>query len=381
MIVHVINTIDDALFSYLSKVYNFVNNDLSKEVIEIRELDFEEKNSIIEFFENESINYFTARNNSHSNLLIIDNPDILVDKLSKSKSTNHLVNKITISLNNYNHPSYKKYQIGNRIFDFNRAYLMGILNVTPDSFSDGGNYFRLEDAINYGLSMIDSGADIIDIGGESTRPGSEFISEEEEKRRVLPVIEKLLSANSDLIISIDTTKSTVAKSALDLGATIVNDISAMTIDENMINICKDKNATVILMHMKGIPKTMQLNPSYNEVISEIYDYLYYRIIEVKNKNKNIQNIIIDPGIGFGKSINDNFTIIKRLKEFSTLGYPILIGLSRKSFIGKTLNLEVNERDFPSSILETISIMNTSRIIRTHNVKNGRILVDLINKII
>lgn len=379
MIVHVINIIDDALFSYFSTIYNIVNNDISKEVIEIRELDFEEKNSIIEFFENESINYFTARNNSHSNLLIIDNPDILVDKLSKSRSKNQLVNKITISLDNYNYPTYKKYQIRNRIFDFNRAYLMGILNVTPDSFSDGGNYFRLEDAINYGLSMIDTGADIIDIGGESTRPGSEFISEEEEKRRVLPVIEKLLSANSDLIISIDTTKSTVAASALDLGATIVNDISAMTRDENMINICKDRNATVILMHMKGIPKTMQLNPSYNEVISEIYDYLYYRIKEVKNNN--IQNIIVDPGIGFGKSFRDNFTIIKRLKEFSTLGYPILIGLSRKSFIGKTLNLEVNERDFPSSILETISIMNTARIIRTHNVKNGRMLVDLINKII
>ncbi len=379
MIVHVINIIDDALFSYFSTIYNIVNNDISKEVIEIRELDFEEKNSIIEFFENESINYFTARNNSHSNLLIIDNPDILVDKLSKSRSKNQLVNKITISLDNYNYPTYKKYQIRNRIFDFNRAYLMGILNVTPDSFSDGGNYFRLEDAINYGLSMIDTGADIIDIGGESTRPGSEFISEEEEKRRVLPVIEKLLSANSDLIISIDTTKSTVAASALDLGATIVNDISAMTRDENMINICKDRNATVILMHMKGIPKTMQLNPSYNEVISEIYDYLYYRIKEVKNNN--IQNIIVDPGIGFGKSFGDNFTIIKRLKEFSTLGYPILIGLSRKSFIGKTLNLEVNERDFPSSILETISIMNTARIIRTHNVKNGRMLVDLINKII
>jgi dihydropteroate synthase len=256
---------------------------------------------------------------------------------------------------------------------------MGILNVTPDSFSDGGNYFRTEDAINYGFNMIDSGVDIIDIGGESTRPGSEFISEEEEKRRVLPVIEKLLKMKSDLIVSIDTTKSKVAESALGLGAKIVNDISAMTLDENMINICRNRNATVILMHMKGIPKTMQLNPSYNEVISEIYDYLYYRIIEVKNNY--IQNIIIDPGIGFGKSFEDNFTIIKRLKEFSTLGYPILIGLSRKSFIGKTLNLEVNQRDFPSSILETISLMNSARIIRTHNAKNGRMLVDLINKII
>lgn len=379
MIVHVIKVIDDSLLSYLFNTYNLVKNEIPREVIEIRELNSEEKNSLIETFKIESINYFAAKDSSNLNILLLDNPGILSYKLSKLISSNHLVNQITLSLDYYINTAHKKYEIGNRIFDFNKAYLMGILNVTPDSFSDGGNYFRQEDAINYGLSMIDSGADIIDIGGESTRPGSEFISEEEEKRRVLPVIEKLLSVNSDLIISIDTTKSKVAESALDLGAKIVNDISAMTLDENMINICKDRNASVILMHMKGIPKTMQLNPSYNEVISEIYDYLYYRIKEVNNNN--IQNIIVDPGIGFGKSFRDNFTIIKRLKEFSTLGYPILIGLSRKSFIGKTLNLEANERDFPSSILETISAMNSARIIRTHNVKNGRMLVDLINKII
>ncbi len=379
MIVHVINTIDNALFSYLVNIYNLVNNEIPREVIELRGINSEHKNSIIEVFKKESINYFTARNSSNSNILILDNPDVLSYKLSKLISSNHLVNQIILSLEHYINPKYKKYGIGNRIFDFNKAYLMGILNVTPDSFSDGGNYFRTEDAINYGFNMIDFGVDIIDIGGESTRPGSEFISEEEEKRRVLPVIEKLLKIKSDLIISIDTTKSKVAESAIDLGAKIVNDISAMTLDKNMINICRNKNATVILMHMKGIPKTMQLNPNYNEVISEIYDHLYFRIQEAKENN--IHNIIIDPGIGFGKSSEDNFTIIKRLNEFSTLGYPILIGLSRKSFIGKTLNLEINERDFPSSLLETISVMNNARIIRTHNVKNGRMLVDLINKII
>lgn len=379
MIVHVIKAIDDAIVSYLVNNYNLVNNEIPREVIEIRSLNFEEKVSIIEIFKNQSIHYFTPRNNSNSNLLILDNPDLLLDKLSKFISSNQLINQITSSLDYYNNSTFKKYEIGNKIFDFNKAYLMGILNVTPDSFSDGGNYFRVEDAINYGFNMIDSGVDIIDIGGESTRPGSEFISEEEEKRRVLPVIEKLLAVKSDLIISIDTTKSKVAEGAINLGAKIVNDISAMTFDKNMINICRDRNTTVILMHIKGIPKTMQVNPTYNEVISEIYDYLFYRIKEVKNNN--VQNIIIDPGIGFGKSFEDNFTIIKRLKEFSTLGYPILIGLSRKSFIGKTLNLEISERDFPTSILETISLMNSARIIRTHNIKNGRMLVDLINKII
>jgi len=267
---------------------------------------------------------------------------------------------------------------GRRI-EYDHPVIMGILNLTDDSFFDGGRYKNLEVALRHTEQMIKDGAEIIDIGGESTRPGSEFISEEEEKRRVLPVIEKLLKENNDLILSIDTTKSKVAEIALDYGAKIVNDISSMTLDKNMIKTCSKKNAAVILMHMQGTPKTMQLNPTYDEVVSDIFNYLNSRIMDLTINN--ISKIIIDPGIGFGKSINDNFTLIKRLKEFSTLGYPILIGLSRKSFIGKTLNLELNERDFPTSILETISLMNSARIIRTHNVKNGRMLVDLINKII
>jgi len=189
----------------------------------------------------------------------------------------------------------------------------------------------------------------------------------------------LLKIKSDLIISVDTTKSEIARLALEYGVKIINDISAMTLDENMIEVCKKFNPIVILMHMKGIPKTMQNNPTYDEIISDIYDYLYERTSLIKTKG--LSKIIIDPGIGFGKSIDDNFNIIKRLNEFKGLGYPILIGLSRKSFIGKTLNLDLNQRDFPSSILEAISIIKSARIIRTHNIKNGRVVIDLLNKIL
>jgi len=380
MIVHVIKAIDDEIVHYLTKKYTITNYQIPKELVEIKNLGFEEKNFFVEIFKSELQNHLVIReDNTHSSILFLDSPYELLHYLIKNNSSNKTISELKFSLLNYLNGINKKYEIGNRVFEFNKAYLMGILNVTPDSFSDGGNYFKLEDALNYGLKMIDYGADIIDIGGESTKPGSEFISEEEEKRRVIPVIEKLLKEKSDLILSIDTTKSKIAEIALDYGVKIVNDISSMTLDKNMIKTCSEKDAAVILMHMQGTPKTMQLNPTYDEVVSDIYNYLFYRIIDIRKNN--ISKIILDPGIGFGKSISDNFTLIKRLKEFSTLGYPILIGLSRKSFIGKTLNLDINDRDFPTSILETISIMNSARIIRTHNVKNGRMLVDLINKII
>ncbi len=380
MIVHVIKAIDDEVVHYLMKNYNILSNQIPNELVEIRNLGFEEEKIVVELLKNELLNQSVIKKyDKQSSILILVSPKELLNHLTKNRLSSPTISEISNSLLNYIEGCNKKYEIGNKVFEFNKAYLMGILNVTPDSFSDGGNYFKLEDALNYGLKMIDYGADIIDIGGESTRPGSEFISEEEEKRRVLPVIEKLLKEKNDLILSIDTTKSKVAEIALDYGAKIVNDISSMTFDKNMIKTCSKKNAAVILMHMQGTPKTMQLNPTYDEVVSDIFNYLNSRIMDLRIND--ISKIIIDPGIGFGKSLNDNFTLIKRLKEFSTLGYPILIGLSRKSFIGKTLNLELNERDFPTSILETISLMNSARIIRTHNVKNGRMLVDLINKII
>lgn len=380
MIIQVINTENNSVKDYLSRKYKVFTNLFDKEVVEIRKLDIDYNKELIEVLNTCSINYLLLEENSLSNFLIIIEQKLLLNKIKDERfSSSKVIQQMISSLENYSVNPKKKYEINNVVFNFDKAYLMGILNITPDSFSDGGKYINLDDAFNYGLKMIDDGVDIIDIGGESTRPGSNFISVEEEKRRVLPVIEKLLKYKSDLIISVDTTKSQVAESALNLGAKIINDISGMTLDKNMINVCSREDATVILMHIQGIPKTMQINPTYDEVISDIYDFLYQRIID--SELAGINKLIIDMGIGFGKNIEDNFQIIKRLKEFTTLGYPILIGLSRKSFIGKTLNLEVSERDFPSAILETISLMNSARIIRTHNTKNGRTVVDLINKII
>ncbi|MCS7052374.1 MAG: dihydropteroate synthase [Ignavibacterium sp.] len=381
MIAHIIK-VSESILSFIKKKYNLENLFHFDELVEIRSLNNFEYDNLIHLLRINNIPFYPRDNKieNDKSILITDNVYNLLN-IIETKNFNKLneLDLLKSFLKNYLGRNETIYKIGDELFNFQKAYLMGILNVTPDSFSDGGKYLSINDAIKRATEMIEQGVDIIDIGGESSRPGSDFISEDEEKRRVLPVIEKLLKLKSDLIISVDTTKSSVAKASLDLGVKIINDISAMTLDSNMFSVCKEKNATIVLMHMQGTPKTMQLNPQYSEVVSDIFDYLHNRVIQAKNVG--IQNIIIDPGIGFGKSVEDNFTIIKRLKEFSSIGCPILIGLSRKSFIGKTLNLDIESRDFPTAILETISLINSARIIRTHNVKNGRMLVDLINKIL
>ena len=262
-------------------------------------------------------------------------------------------------------------------FDFPK--IMGIVNVTPDSFSDGGKYFSLENAVNHTLKLIDEGADIIDIGGESTRPGSDQVSTEEELHRTIPVIKKIFSLRKDVIISIDTTKSEVAKQALDAGANIINDISGLTFDKNMIKVAKEFEAGVVIMHIKGNPKTMQNKPEYNDVLKEVYDFLLSQTINAKQNN--VEKIIVDPGIGFGKRVEDNFTLIKNLDYFQSLGYPVMIGLSKKSFIGKTLNLNPDEREIGTVILETVSILKSARIIRTHNVNYCNQIVKLVSHIL
>ncbi len=267
-----------------------------------------------------------------------------------------------------------QYNFEDKILNFNSPRIMGIVNVTPDSFSDGGKYSSIDDAVNHALKLIDEGADIIDIGGESTRPGSDPVSPEEELRRTIPVIKNILQQRKDIIISIDTTKSEVAKQALDLGAEIINDISGLTFDEKMIDIAKEYNSGVVLMHIKGNPKTMQENPEYNDVVKEVYDFLLVQ--SIKAKQNDVDKIFVDPGIGFGKRIEDNFTLIKNLDYFQSLGYPVMIGLSKKSFIGKTLNLDNDQREIGTIILETISVIKSARIIRTHNVKYCNQLVKL-----
>ncbi len=245
--------------------------------------------------------------------------------------------------------------------------IMGILNVTPDSFSDGGKYYSLEDSYNHFNRLINNGAEIIDIGGESSRPGASEISVEEEISRTIPIIKKILEEKPETIISIDTKKSKVAEQALLAGAKIVNDISAFNYDKNMLDVLKEFNPVYILMHMKGTPKDMQKSPFYEDPVNEIKTFFKEKI-EVLNK-LGVNDIILDPGIGFGKRVEDNMEIINRLDEFRILGYPIMIGLSKKSFLGKITNSDVNDREIETIILETLAVNNGANFIRTHEVAN------------
>ena len=258
-------------------------------------------------------------------------------------------------------------QCGDRILDFSRrTHVMGILNVTPDSFSDGGKFYHPGQAIDHGLRMAEQGADIIDIGAESTRPGAEPVSIAEELDRLLPVLEGLLK-HADILISIDSYKASVAEAALKTGAHIINDISALRFDDRMKDVVAQYQVPVILMHIKGEPRNMQHNPSYEDLIGEIYNYLAESIEFATTAGVARNKIIIDPGIGFGKRLQDNYEIINKLAEFQQLGCPILVGPSRKSFIGKVLNLPPDQRLEGTIAAIAIGIQNGANIVRVHDV--------------
>lgn len=258
------------------------------------------------------------------------------------------------------------FRFGSEVCDLSaRTYLMGVLNVTPDSFSDGGKFFDLEQAVAHGCEMVRQGADFIDVGGESTRPGSDPVSEVEERRRVVPVIERLVKETT-VPISIDTYKAGVADAALSAGATIVNDISGLTFDPELLKAAVRHGATVVIMHIKGTPRTMQQNPVYADVVAEISEFL--RRQAKKAMEAGIEQIIIDPGIGFGKNLEHNLELITRLSEFKSLGYPLLVGPSRKSFIGKLLDLPVDQRMEGTAAALTACILNGANIARVHDVK-------------
>ncbi len=248
------------------------------------------------------------------------------------------------------------------------THIMGVLNVTPDSFSDGGAYLEVDSAIIHARSMVENGATILDIGGESSRPGAEPVPIDVELDRVLPVIRALKSEQLDIPISIDTTKAEVAQKALEAGAHIINDITALQGDTAMADVAAEMEAGVILMHMKGTPGTMQQSPFYEDVVKEIYDNLADWIDRSVDKGIELNRIIIDPGIGFGKTTEQNLQILKKLSVFKQLNRPIMIGTSRKSFIGKLLDLPVTDRVEGTIATVCWSIVQGADIVRVHDVK-------------
>ncbi|MFQ6081923.1 MAG: dihydropteroate synthase [Candidatus Aminicenantia bacterium] len=254
----------------------------------------------------------------------------------------------------------KNYTLGER------TWIMGILNVTPDSFSDGGLYFDQAKAVDRGLELAAEGADIIDVGGESTRPGSDFIPVEEELKRVIPVISKL-KEKTHAFISIDSNKSQVIKAALDEGAEIVNDISSFRFDSKIVSIVAERNVPLVLMHMKGAPKTMQINPVYENLLQEINSFLEERINKAVKNGVKREQIIIDPGIGFGKTWRDNLRIINELQFLEILDRPILIGPSRKSFIGQVLEEPEDKRLEGTIVSSIIALERGAHIVRVHDV--------------
>lgn len=248
-----------------------------------------------------------------------------------------------------------------------RTYLMGILNVTPDSFSDGGQYLTTENALKRAARMLEEGADLIDVGGESTRPGSDAVSLEEELGRVLPVIKGIVC---DLggVVSIDTNKAAVAEAAIQAGASMINDITGLHGDERMAEVAAAMGVPVILMHIQGRPKDMQVRPTYTSVVPEVIEALQGSVDRALAAGIRPENIILDPGFGFGKNLAHNLALLRRLKDLRSLGYPILSGTSRKSMVGALLNLPVNEREEGTAATVAHSVAGLADIVRVHDVQ-------------
>jgi len=263
------------------------------------------------------------------------------------------------------------WKIGDQVVDLSkRGMIMGVLNVTPDSFSDGGEFFECDAAVKRGVQMQVEGADIIDIGGESTRPGAEPISAKEELERVIPVIEKL-RAKIEIPISIDTSKSQVADAALAAGGSIVNDVTAGRGDEYMLPIAAKRNASVVLMHMKGEPRTMQKNPQYSDVVQEVADFFRQQYSHALECGVDPMRLAFDPGIGFGKTLEHNLSLLKNLEQLRVDDRPLMVGVSRKSFLGKLVDSnDVNDRLPPTIALTAILRARGADILRVHDVKEN-----------
>ena len=258
--------------------------------------------------------------------------------------------------------------------------IMGVLNVTPDSFSDGGKFTHLDQAIERALTMIDQGADIIDIGGESTRPGADVVDEKEELARVLPVIAALNTRDTSIKISIDTRRPRVAAEAVNAGASIWNDVTALSFDKRSANVAAGLGCDVILMHMQGTPQTMQKRPTYENVVDDVKHYLSQQAQLAIDAGVKPENIAIDPGIGFGKTLEDNLDLLQHTDAFHELGYPVLIGTSRKSFIGKIDGSEVSDRIGGSLASALWAVSLGASILRVHDVQETAQAVHVWRKI-
>jgi dihydropteroate synthase len=267
-----------------------------------------------------------------------------------------------------------------RAFDLEKPVLMGVLNITPDSFSDGGRFFGHDEALRRLEEMQAEGADIIDVGGESTRPGSGPVSEEEELRRVLPAIEAAV-ARLGLPVSVDTTKLGVARAALDAGAEIINDISGLRFDAELAELAAASGAGLVLMHIRGKPRTMQREVHYDDLMGEIVGELNESTERALSAGCRREQLVVDPGIGFGKKAEHNLAIINELGRVGELGYPVLIGPSRKSFIGKTLGLEVGKRLEATIAACVVALLRGARIFRVHDVIEARRALDMAEAIV
>lgn len=286
---------------------------------------------------------------------------------ARSGLSSGLAEKIESLLDNYLRSDYK-IECRGKILDLGaRTHIMGILNVTPDSFSDGGRYARPDQALARAREMAAAGADIIDIGGESTRPGAEPVPEDEELRRTVPLIERL-AAELAVPISIDTYKSSVARKALEAGASIVNDISGLRFSPDMARVAAEYGAAVVIMHIKGTPKNMQQNPVYADVVDEVRQYLEEGVELAVKGGVDRERIMIDPGIGFGKNLGHNLEILNRLDEFKGAGRPVVLGTSRKKFIGTVLDIPVPEdRGYGTAATVALGIARGAAIVRVHDV--------------
>ncbi len=270
--------------------------------------------------------------------------------------------------------------INGKEFDlFNKSYTMGILNITPDSFSDGGKYIKTEEALKRALNIINEGADIIDIGAESSRPGAAPVSEEEELNRIIPVLD-ILKGNVDIPISIDTYKSKVAEESIKRGATIINDIYGFKKDKDMAKVVANTGVYCVLMHMRRDPNNMHENPKYKNVLTEVISELEESIEIALNAGVKKEKIILDPGIGFAKDFNHNLELLKKIEEFKKLGYPLLLGVSRKRFIGEILGTEPSDRLEGSLAVASYIASSTPAILRVHDVKETSKTLKIINAI-